>query len=227
MHSFHYISEKDIQHLTVADDELLLVLIQVSALHSSFSDWQNLLSKEEMDKAMSFRADADRNTYACAHAFLRTILSVLLQCKPTELFFLKETSGKPYVQSANIMSGNQTIHFSLSHSGNYVALCFHTQHTVGVDVEQINPSSDYSQIAESYFSEQEKLDYNQAENKLIFFLKQWTAKEASGKVTGDGIAKLQSLKLPEGYVSTCHIEEQAVLSACYPEGSVSKNYYII
>lgn len=227
MQSFHYISERDIQHVSVADDELLLFLIQVSALHSSFDDWQNLLSKEEIDKAMAFRAEADRNTYACAHAFLRTILSVLLECRPSELFFLKETSGKPYVQSANIMSGNKTIHFSLSHSGNYVALCFHTQHPVGVDVEQINSSADYSTIVESYFSEQEKHDYNKAENKLIFFLQQWTAREAAGKVTGDGIAKLQSLKLPEGYATSCHIEEQAVLSACYPEGSVSKNYYII
>ncbi|MBS1763544.1 MAG: 4'-phosphopantetheinyl transferase superfamily protein [Bacteroidetes bacterium] len=227
MHNFHYISETDIQHLALADEELMVFITHVSDLKESLADRLSVLSKEEADKAQSFRNEIDRNTYACAHALLRKILSVLYNCKPEELFFLKETSGKPYVQPSNIISGNRTIHFSLSHSGSYVALSFHAQSPVGVDVEQINPEAEYEQIVSDYFSEEEKKDYALAENKILCFLRLWTAKEAAGKVSGDGIATLPKISLPEGYQTKCFNDKDAVCSVCFPVDSVSKNYYII
>lgn len=227
MQNFHYISEEDIHQLSLAENEFLLIQIHVSDLKSSHDDRLALLNKSETDKALSFRNEKDRETYACAHAFLRSILAVLFQCKPDDLFFLTEASGKPYVQTSGILTSNKTIHFSLSHSGNYVALCFHLQQPVGIDVEQINRTTDYATIVENYFTEQEKQEYASAENKVVYFLQKWTTKEAAGKVGGDGIAKLKSIQIPDGYKTDSFLNEETVLSVCYPAESLSKNYYII
>ena len=111
--------------------------------------------------------------------------------------------------------------FSLSHSGGLV-ICAVSRRTVGADVEEIRPVRESNLfIARRYFTkeEQEELARTKPDpQKTAFdpsvFTKIWTRKEAYVKMTGEGIAALETadqvpcvypeVPEPEGYrMSIC------------------------
>lgn len=94
------------------------------------------------------------------------------------------SGGKPYFADVPMF-------FSLSHSGNYVYLvCAPVE--VGADLQQM-ADVNYDSITNRFFAEDEKLKLNAildaGERKELFF-RLWTKKEAYGKYTGEGIAKV-------------------------------------
>lgn len=89
--------------------------------------------------------------------------------------------GKPF------FTGNNKIHFNLSHSGEIVA-CIIDLYPVGVDVEFVSPI-DLSEIF-GYFSEMEIADLLglPAQEQIDYFYKLWTIKECYIKMRGKGLS---------------------------------------
>ncbi len=108
------------------------------------------------------------------------ILSLMLEKEGTDLSALSLTyneSGKPFL-------GNHF--FSISHSGNIVAVCLSTSE-VGIDIELIRKDRNYDLLAKRYFSPEEKNEYDRSEDKAGCFVRLWTRKEAFHKHVGDGM----------------------------------------
>lgn len=113
---------------------------------------------------------------------------------------LRAERGKPY------FSGDTGIHFSVSHSGDYVAVAF-AKFPVGLDLQQHKSRSyetrtethaRHKKLAARYFhpDEQALVENDSWEG----FFRVWTAKESFVKRTGQGIDKVFSkiCILPQG-----------------------------
>lgn len=89
-----------------------------------------------------------------------------------------EERGKPYFVGSSL-------HFSISHSKNH-AFCALSECPVGIDAEELDRKIS-PRLAEKILSPNEKLRYEAAEDKHLTLLKFWVLKEASVKLTGEGL----------------------------------------
>ena len=86
--------------------------------------------------------------------------------------------GKPYFEGSSL-------HFSISHSKNH-AFCALSDRPVGIDAEELDRKIS-PRLAEKILSQGEKLRYDTAKDKHLALLKFWVLKEASVKLTGEGL----------------------------------------
>jgi len=136
------------------------------------------LCPDERLKCGKFLRQADRNRYLLAHTIKRRFIAKLLNRDPSQLQMSFGKGGKPLLADG-------TLHFNLSHSGNWVAMavCLHT--AVGVDVEF--PSVHGHDLPLEYVLNPadrflfEPLDATQR------FYTSWTLKEAMSKSDGRGL----------------------------------------
>lgn len=90
-------------------------------------------------------------------------------------------NGKPYFEGTDI-------YFSISHSKNTAAVAVSLSE-VGIDIERLDKSRDYLNLAERYFTEEEYEIIKENSDIKEAFIKYWTAKEAYIKYTGEGFKK--------------------------------------
>lgn len=86
--------------------------------------------------------------------------------------------GKPY------LLGYPDIHFSISHSGDYIA-CAVFESKVGIDIEWVGEYKE--KLARRVCSKSELEQIEKAKDKALEFTKLWTKKEAYLKFLGTGI----------------------------------------
>ncbi len=92
---------------------------------------------------------------------------------------LCDDNMKPYFE-------NSTLHFSLSHSGDYAA-CALSDKAVGIDIEHELKYNE--KLAGRFFSEAEQAFLNASCDKDRVFARIWTAKESALKFWGIGLQK--------------------------------------
>lgn len=119
--------------------------------------------------------------------------------------FAYEKKGKPY------LSGYPDIHFSISHSGDYVA-CAACRRPIGIDLQIIRPFS--KRAALRICSEAELEALLKSEQKDSDFTKLWTQKEAAVKQTGEGIFSPNVKKCLFGKKIRSEIYEDYWISIC-------------
>ena len=131
----------------------------------------------------------------------------------TEFSVVTDPAGKPHI------SGQDTFHYNLSHSGSRVAIAW-GHSPVGVDVQQMHMDAGKTALAKRFFTQEEQ-DYifGQPELTTQQFYRVWTGKEAYLKYLGAGLTKsltsfsifspeiaamLKTRFLPDGYcISLC------------------------
>jgi 4'-phosphopantetheinyl transferase len=86
--------------------------------------------------------------------------------------------GKPYFPDS-------AWHFSISHTKKH-AFCVLSRNNVAIDAEELDRKP-HLRLAEKILSEEEKLQFEAAENKELAFLTFWVLKEAEAKLTGEGL----------------------------------------
>lgn len=129
------------------------------------------LDKSTIEKTKQFVFEEDRNRSLVAHAFLRAKIGELNSEKPSDIVFLKNEYGKPYIE------GNK-LYFNLSHTKKRAFFGIHLSCPIGVDIEnrQLSIKTKKQEDVET-------------------FLKFWCAEEAYLKATGTGfIAQRPNLK---------------------------------
>lgn len=148
---------------------------------------KHILSTDELQRANRFNFETDRNRFITAHGILRTILGHYLNISADKLHFSYGRYGKPTLVD-NI--SQKIVHFNVSHSSGLVLYAITRYSEVGIDIERIRPIDHMDQIAECYFSEQEKTAFRSLpENqKQEAFFAYWTRKEAFIKATGRGLS---------------------------------------
>ena len=178
--------------LTRESDEIHVWLIPLDLLPNIIQKLELILSPDEKLRAHRFKYQRHRRRYIVRHAILRKILGKYTGCNPSQLQFLYEQMGKPVLVS----NGNIELpSFNLSGS-NEIAGAVTLKGSVGVDIEFINPNTDWESLAKHFFSVNEYktiLSFAPDQRQNAFF-DLWTLKEAYLKATGEGIGGLEQVE---------------------------------
>jgi len=160
-------------------------MIHVAALRipstidrKTLSKLMTLVSEEKRTKMLRYKFESDLIRTLLAEVLLRMELCERLRIPNSELIFLTNPYGKPYLDR---MSGCS---FNLAHSGSWVC-CAIGQKPIGIDVEQIR-SIDFN-IAKRYFSALEYKDLISQEEPSKYFFDLWSLKESYIKMIGKGL----------------------------------------
>lgn len=142
-----------------------------------------LLSKEECERAASFRFPADRQRFVAAHIALRQALSEHTGLHHTALKMATGPFGKPSLPCA------PRIQFSLSHSQGLALIVIGRRGPLGADIEMLRPVPEAAALAAEHFTprEQGALAALPARERDQAFLTCWTRKEACLKAIGVGL----------------------------------------
>ena len=113
---------------------------------------------------------------------LRALLGRWLERDPAGLRFVLGEHGKPALASGEL-------EFSVSHSGDLVAIAVAEGRAVGIDVERVRDVEE-ERVADRLFApaEAEALRSLPAAERTSEFFRLWTRKEAYVKALGTGIA---------------------------------------
>ncbi|SDJ96631.1 4'-phosphopantetheinyl transferase family protein [Microbulbifer yueqingensis] len=144
-----------------------------------------LLSADERVRRDSFRSASARQHFLLSRLLLRRVLGEITGRPPQALRFERLPSGKPELVD------EPGLHFSLSHSGDWIALAVSEDSPVGVDIEQPRRQRDIMRIAHRYFHADEcaLLEAPPESETLRQFYRLWTLKEAFFKARGTGISE--------------------------------------
>lgn len=142
----------------------------------------SLLSKDEKERANSFKFSKDQNYFIIARGILRCLLSLYLGQAPEKLQFIYGPWGKPYISQENLLN------FNISHSGEYALYAFTPHYAIGVDLEYIDYTLKLDEIAPQIFSIPELNDWKHMgfKDQVNTFFARWVAKEAFLKALGKG-----------------------------------------
>lgn len=146
-----------------------------------------LLSPEERARYERFRQDIDRNRFLAGCAMVRLFLGNRLGVESGTIAIDRTCPrcgadhGKPRLPGSGW-------HYSISHSGDFIAVAFSAGGEVGIDVELdgVHRSRDVWQAVLSP-GELRVLDAVDATGRDRAFLRYWTRKEAALKATGRGL----------------------------------------
>jgi 4'-phosphopantetheinyl transferase len=142
---------------------------------------ESLLAPAERHRADAFHRAQDRDRFVAANALLRLAVADRLG-RPAGIDRACRTCGKPHGKPAVV--GAPGLEVSVSHSGDWIAVAITELGPVGVDVEEVKPSTDLSSMFSYVFSPAE-LDALQDPGE--HFYQAWTRKESVLKATGDGL----------------------------------------
>jgi 4'-phosphopantetheinyl transferase len=179
---------------TPADSCLLPRDVQVWAAwldvpREEITGFWSTLSTQERERAARFASERDRARFVAARGLLRAVLGSSLGADPQSVEFLYSAKGKPSLGGVFERSGLQ---FNVAHSGGLAVFAVARHRMVGVDVEQLRPIPDLSELIERYFTtyERDEIKKLSGEEAARGFFKVWTRKEAWLKATGEGITGL-------------------------------------
>lgn len=155
-------------------------------LGSSGAAGENLLSKEERDRARRFLHGTDRDRYLRSHQVLRHLLGKYLGRPPVEIEICHGPRGKPSLAGA----GPADLRFNLSHSGDIALYAFRLGAEVGIDLERSGRARLDDLASAGFLSPGERRDLSRLEgrSRQDALLRCWTRKEAYIKATGEGMA---------------------------------------
>ncbi|GAA3390865.1 4'-phosphopantetheinyl transferase family protein [Streptomyces roseoviridis] len=142
-------------------------------------DRLRLLDDRERRVYESLLRPGERALYLTAHALLRLVLGEALGRDPAGLVFAAGPHGKPYLEDA-------PVEFSLSHSGERVAVALTSGTPVGVDVERVTRPAE---LPLPVLSEEERVAFDRVPGpeRAAAFTAYWVRKEAVLKATGEGL----------------------------------------
>jgi 4'-phosphopantetheinyl transferase len=171
----------------LAEDEVHVWCASLRRAEADYSAGLALLDAEERARAASFHFEGDRKHFIARRSLLRGILGRYLKIEPSQITLALEERGKPRLAGP---VGAQRLHFNSSHSRSVALFAVCRFAPLGVDVEQLRPMPEMSEIAATFCSPPENalLDAAPQEKKLAVFFDLWTRKEAWLKATGEGIA---------------------------------------
>jgi 4'-phosphopantetheinyl transferase len=145
-----------------------------------------ILSPVERHRCDRFASYRDRQTFAAAHALLRSALSLHEDSRPADSWLFQTAShGKPC-----LVPGQAELAFSLAHTVGLVACALANIESIGMDVESLERIVDTHGVATRYFSQREILALEECEDpgRHTRFIELWTLKEAYLKATGAGLS---------------------------------------
>ncbi len=148
---------------------------------------QKNLAADELRRAARFRFERDRGRFIVRRSLFRILLGRYTGLDPVQLRFAANDYGKPVLAP---ISEEETLFFNLSHSAGLGLFAFTKAGRIGVDIERVSREFEHEQVAERFFSAQERAVIRSLppEDKAEAFYNCWTRKEAYIKAHGEGLS---------------------------------------
>jgi 4'-phosphopantetheinyl transferase len=168
--SFSLSSSIDLWQITVSPDLWLL------------NYFDQVLSKEESERANRFHQENDRQRFIISRGALKYLLSKYLGRAPQQIEFTTRANKKPMLKTEQ----EDGLQFNIAHSGAKILIAIAEQE-VGIDLEMIDTKFSYQDILTLHFTAEERafIDRSGQPRKCFYLL--WTRKEAILKATAKGI----------------------------------------
>lgn len=158
----------------------------INLVHHHITVNQNILSKQELERAKKFKLHESKRTYLLCRYVLRCLLGIYLNMEPKKLEFEYNLFGKPFLKESIY---RDTIHFNLSHCQNVGCITITKTGTVGVDVEKVKSS--LLEIIDIFMTKEEIDSFNLFKtNRETILYHLWVQKEAVLKAKGTGLQTL-------------------------------------
>jgi 4'-phosphopantetheinyl transferase len=171
------------------------------------------LSADDWKRADRFHFERDRERFIASRAVQRQVLAQYLGVEAPELQFSAGQHGKPQ------LTGDTTLRFNLSHSGDLMLLAVTHAREIGVDLELMKDNVPFETLADHYFDPEDAWDLRllPASQRAWKFYDIWTSTEAQLKANGIGLAEgahvhdehrwsLLKLKPATGYTAALAVE---------------------
>lgn len=151
-----------------------IFLLHITKPFSEYEKYIPHASSVTLTKIKKLKSDQDKKTALLSHLFARYRISEDLKLPFGKVQLLFNEYGKPYIEHDNY-------HFSISHSGDYVAFVSHS-FPIGVDIQK---TENKISPAIRFFTPNEQ---NYISNDPSRFFEIWTKKEAYIKMLGTGLS---------------------------------------
>lgn len=163
-----------------------------------FNEFLKKVSFEKRENLFKNKENLTCHTKLLSYICLRSFLCENLKLRNSELKFLKNENGKPYLL-------NNPLYFNLSHTKDAFAIAF-SDREVGIDIEGERKISE--RLKDKYFTKREK-----EENEISV----WTKKEAIIKLIGTGIKDISKADTIENdfFIFTKEKENYKISCAMY------------
>lgn len=160
-------------------------LAQVSQAGDALPSLEACLCAEERARADRFRFGEDRARFVLGRGLLRKCLGRYLDQAPESVEITYTSWGRP------VLKNDKEIEFSVSHSGDWIALAITSQGKVGIDLEHMRPDFDPHDISSRVFCKDDLAIFQMlpSEDVTHAFFRAWTGKEAYLKACGEGIGE--------------------------------------
>jgi 4'-phosphopantetheinyl transferase len=147
-----------------------------------------LLTPDEVDRALRFHFQRDRDRFVIVRGVLRILLSTYIRIPSGQVRLQYSARGRPSLAPGQ---SDILLDFNVSHSQELALLAFRRGQAVGIDVEYVRQDIVHEQIAEHFFSAQEVASLRALPGDLraAAFFHCWTRKEAFIKATGEGLSR--------------------------------------
>ena len=187
MMAYEHLWDRPPAELTLLSDEVHVWCASLDMTSPHIRRLQATLSADELERASRLHFAKDRRRFVVARGVLRSLLGRYLGVEPRQLRFSYSAYGKPTLVPT---SGGARLCFNVSHSHELALYAVTYGREIGVDVEHIRTNIACEEIAERFFSAQERalLRTLPAHLKHDAFFHCWTRKEAYIKARGEGLS---------------------------------------
>ncbi|KAF1718198.1 hypothetical protein CSC74_04725 [Pseudoxanthomonas yeongjuensis] len=175
---------------------LVVALADVRDWKSYLPDASALLDAAESLRMRRKRRQDDREVLTVAYALHRLLLGRILGMDPMAVPLWRDAAGCPRV-------GDNLVHTSLSHAGDWIALAVSRTGPVGVDIEPLVRMDLLPEMADAICtrSEHAAIEALAIDRRGRALLALWVRKEALLKAAGTGLSvEMSSFSAPEGSV---------------------------
>jgi 4'-phosphopantetheinyl transferase len=177
-----------------------------------------VLSPDERARAGRFRTSRHRDAYVVGRGRLRELLGLVVERPPAGVRLVAGPAGKPRLDDL----GGGRVRFNVAHSAGLMLCAVTLDRDVGVDVERLDRTADWKEIAARSFTAAERQALAALPGPLQrhAFFACWTRKEAVIKATGEGLA--MSL---DSFVVSVESDHAAML-ACDPALGLPDSWFL-
>lgn len=170
------------KYFTIQSDEIHIWSACLSDNELSLNFFTSTLSRDECERANSFRFSKDQKQFTVARGILRCLLANYLGVSPQNIKIAYGLWGKPCLPQED------SLRFNVSHSGDYALYALTLNFEVGIDLEYINDNLELEDMAMSILSLPELTYWRslKPEERMNSFFKSWVCKEAFLKALGKG-----------------------------------------
>lgn len=161
----------------------MIYISDISQLNCA--DLEKMVCEERIRYASKYKFEIDRRRSLAVEALLNYALKEEGYEGELPVRVGHHENWAPYFLDEVKLPGADKVYFSLSHSGDYVAVALDT-YPIGIDIEEIKPHKE--NIEQKFFTEHERnLIDTDEDGKEAGFFKIWTLKEAFLKAVGEGL----------------------------------------